>query len=210
MLAGGFALQARATRGGAQLLDQVLTFVALRYVDTLDAQALYEKAARGLVKEHGDPYTELFTPKQMEEFSRNTNGPLIPDAERDVLSCLVQMEQATVKELRDALLKTRPMQASSVLTLLNRLEARKLVTKRKSDQGKAFIFRPTKASSRTMSRLLKNLFQQAFGGDTMAFMTSFFETRKPTASEIEQLQKLLDDLKAAHPKQEDDSHEPTD
>lgn len=74
VLAGGFALQARSTRGGAQLLDQVLTFVALRYVDTLDAQMLYEKAARGLVKELGDPYTELFTPKQLEAFSRNTNG----------------------------------------------------------------------------------------------------------------------------------------
>ena len=70
----GKALQARSTRGGAQLLDQVLTFVALRYVDTLDAQSLYEKAARGLVKELNDPYTELFTPKQLEEFSRNTNG----------------------------------------------------------------------------------------------------------------------------------------
>lgn len=74
VLAGGFALQARDVRDGAQLLDQVLTFVHLRYVDTLDANALYEKAARGLVKELGDPYTELFTPKQMEEFSRNTNG----------------------------------------------------------------------------------------------------------------------------------------
>ncbi len=74
VLGGGFALQARTTRGGAQLLDQVLTFVALRYVDTLDAQQLYEKAARGLVKELNDPYTELFTPKQLEEFSRNTNG----------------------------------------------------------------------------------------------------------------------------------------
>jgi carboxyl-terminal processing protease len=74
LLASGFALQARATRGGAQLLDQVLTFVALRYVDTLDAQELYEKAARGLVKELNDPYTELFTPKQLAEFSRNTNG----------------------------------------------------------------------------------------------------------------------------------------
>lgn len=74
VLAGGFALQARSTRGGAQLLDQVLTFVALRYVDTLDAQALYEKAARGLVKELNDPYTELFSPKQLEEFARNTNG----------------------------------------------------------------------------------------------------------------------------------------
>ncbi len=74
VLAGGFALQARDVRGGAQLLDQVLTFVHLRYVDTLDANALYEKAARGLVKELGDPYTELFSPKQMEEFTRNTNG----------------------------------------------------------------------------------------------------------------------------------------
>jgi carboxyl-terminal processing protease len=74
LVASGFALQARSTRGGAQLLDQVLTFVALRYVDTLDAQMLYEKAARGLVRELNDPYTELFTPKQLEEFSRNTNG----------------------------------------------------------------------------------------------------------------------------------------
>ncbi len=74
VLAGGFALQTRTTRGGAQLLDQVLTFVALRYVDTLDAQVLYEKAARGLVKELQDPYTELFSPKQLEEFSRSTSG----------------------------------------------------------------------------------------------------------------------------------------
>ena len=74
VLAGGFALQTRTTRNGAQLLDQVLTFVALRYVDTLDNQLLYEKAARGLVKELQDTYTELFTPKQLEEFSRGTIG----------------------------------------------------------------------------------------------------------------------------------------
>ncbi len=125
----------------------------------------------------------------------------IPDAERDVLACLVQLEQATVRELRDALAKLRPMQASSVLTLLKRLEARKLVTKRKADHGKALVFRPTKASARAWSRMMRNLFRQAFGGDTMAFMTSFFETRKPSASEIEQLQKLLDELKSAGPKQ---------
>jgi carboxyl-terminal processing protease len=74
LVAGGFALQSRANRGGAQLLDQVLTFVALRYVDTLDAQALYEKSARGLVKELGDPYSELLSPKDLESFTRNTVG----------------------------------------------------------------------------------------------------------------------------------------
>ncbi|MCU0634818.1 MAG: S41 family peptidase [Gemmatimonadaceae bacterium] len=74
LVAGGFVLQARAARSGPQLLDQVLTFVALRYVDTLDASALYEKAARGLVRELNDPYSELLTPKQLAEFSRNTQG----------------------------------------------------------------------------------------------------------------------------------------
>lgn len=74
LITGGFVLQSAASRNGAELLDQVLTFVHMRYVDTLDTNALYEKAARGLVRELGDPYTELFTPKQMEEFSRNTNG----------------------------------------------------------------------------------------------------------------------------------------
>lgn len=131
----------------------------------------------------------------------------IPDAERDVLACLVQLGEATVKELRDALAKVRPMQASSVLTLLNRLEARKLVSKRKADQGKALVFRPTKASARAWTRMMKDFFQQAFGGDTMAFMTSFFETRKPTASEIEQLQQLLEELKSARQSQKDPSDE---
>ena len=133
--------------------------------------------------------------------------PRIPDAERDVLACLVQLGQATVKELQAALASVRPMQAPSVLTLLNRLEARKLVTKRKADRGKAHVFRPTKASARAWSRMATNLFQQAFGGDTLAFMTSFFETRKPTPSEIEQLQKLLDQLKSAGPKAGNESHD---
>ncbi|MCC6242527.1 MAG: S41 family peptidase [Gemmatimonadaceae bacterium] len=71
---GAFVLQPRPTRQGAQLLDQVLTLVSLRFVDTVDANALYEKSARGLVRELGDPYSELLTPKDLEAFTRTTAG----------------------------------------------------------------------------------------------------------------------------------------
>ncbi|GLC28341.1 S41 family peptidase [Roseisolibacter agri] len=73
-LAGGWIIQSRAQRDGAQLLEQVMGLVSQRFVDTVDAPALFEKAARGLVKELNDPYTELFTPKQIADFSRQTNG----------------------------------------------------------------------------------------------------------------------------------------
>ncbi len=74
LFAGGWMLQSRARTGGPQLLGQVMDLVANRFVDTVQAPTLYEKAARGLVRELEDPYTELFTPKQIEEFSRNTSG----------------------------------------------------------------------------------------------------------------------------------------
>jgi carboxyl-terminal processing protease len=74
VLAGGWMLQSRSGREGAQLLGQVMQLVNERFVDTVQAPDLYEKAARGLVKELNDPYTELFTPKQIADFSRQTNG----------------------------------------------------------------------------------------------------------------------------------------
>jgi carboxyl-terminal processing protease len=74
LTAGGFLLQARADRAGVQLFDQVLNLVSSRYVDTLGAGDLYERAARGLVEELNDPYSELLTPKQLRDFSRQTNG----------------------------------------------------------------------------------------------------------------------------------------
>lgn len=74
LVAGGFMLQSRVIRGGEALLDQVVQLVGERYVDTLATGQLYEKAARGLVKELNDPYSELFTPKELKAFTTNTAG----------------------------------------------------------------------------------------------------------------------------------------
>ena len=74
LIAGGFLAENHANRDGARLFDQVLNIVSDRFVDTLDTGALYEKAARGLVHELQDPYSELFSPKQLQQFSTRTNG----------------------------------------------------------------------------------------------------------------------------------------
>ena len=74
LVAGGALWQSREQRDGAMLFDQVLRQVATRFVDTVDASALYEKAARGLVAQLNDPYTTLYTPKEFAAFTQNTNG----------------------------------------------------------------------------------------------------------------------------------------
>ena len=74
MAAGGFLLQGAPVRTTPRLFDQVLSIVANRYVDSLQGAAIFEKAARGLVRELNDPYSELLAPKANEEFNRNVGG----------------------------------------------------------------------------------------------------------------------------------------
>jgi carboxyl-terminal processing protease len=95
VVAGGFLLQARPQRQGAELLDEVMTLVNDRYVDTLQMSDVYAKAATGLVKELNDPYSELLTPKDLKQFSSRTGGRygglgmlIEPDAESKMVRVL--------------------------------------------------------------------------------------------------------------------------
>jgi carboxyl-terminal processing protease len=74
MVAGGFFLQQAPPRATPRLFDQVLAIVASRYVDSLQSPEVFEKAAKGLVRELNDPYSELLAPRQSEEFNRSTGG----------------------------------------------------------------------------------------------------------------------------------------
>ena len=74
IVAGGFLLQEPQARANARLFEQVVALVSRQYVDSMQSSELLARAARGLVKELQDPYTELFSPSESEEFSRGTNG----------------------------------------------------------------------------------------------------------------------------------------
>ena len=73
-IAGAFVVQDRASREGVRLFSQVLDLVNSRFVDSVNTADLYEKAARGLVNQLQDPYSELMSPKQLTQFNTNTAG----------------------------------------------------------------------------------------------------------------------------------------
>ena len=74
VVASGFLLQSRSAQEGPVLLEQVFQLVSNRFVDTLQDTQLFEKAARGLVRELNDPYSELLTPRDMKQFNSRTGG----------------------------------------------------------------------------------------------------------------------------------------
>ena len=70
VVAVGAALPRRSPE---DLLGQVMTLVRDRYAAS-EVTDVYAAAARGLVHELGDPYSQLLSPKELEDFSRSTLG----------------------------------------------------------------------------------------------------------------------------------------
>jgi BlaI family transcriptional regulator, penicillinase repressor len=122
----------------------------------------------------------------------------VPTAELEVLACLRQMEKPTAREIRERMHAYRPMTHGSIVNLLKRLEAKKLVARKKGPVGKAFVYRTTAATASIYGNLLNRLLQRVFGGDSLALVASLFETRPPDAKQLEQLEELLDELRLKH------------
>src|SRR3569832_1323399 len=74
IVAGGFLIQKKPAGPNAILLDQTMSLIKNAYVDTIPTNAIYEKAAKGLVGELNDLYSVLLPPRQAENFNRETGG----------------------------------------------------------------------------------------------------------------------------------------
>lgn len=117
----------------------------------------------------------------------------VPGAELDILSLLWRRGPATAAELREGIAPFRPMAHASVVTLLKRLEEKKLVAPT-GKRGKAFVYAATRSPAPVYRRLVGNLLDRVFGGDPVTLVSSLFAGRTPSAEELRQLRQLLDDL----------------
>ena len=67
----------KRANGGARLFDQVLGAVATRYVDSLDAATIYDKAVAGLLRELKDPYTTFLGENRLRRLNEQMSGTYV-------------------------------------------------------------------------------------------------------------------------------------
>lgn len=60
--------------GGARLFDQVVAAVAQKYVDSLDASAIYDKAVTGMLQELQDPFTSFLSDERLRRLNEQMSG----------------------------------------------------------------------------------------------------------------------------------------
>ena len=126
-----------------------------------------------------------------------TNRPelAVSDAEREVLKILWDNGPLGVREALEILTTSgQEWSRSTVVTLLRRLEQKRYVASDKS--GYAFVYRPLLSREEVMHARVTEVANELSNGEPLPLMLAFAEHHKFTASELNRLQKMIDDLKS--------------
>lgn len=110
----------------------------------------------------------------------------------EVMAVLHRRGEADAREIRETLESFRPMSHASVLTLLGRLEAKGLVTRRKASVGKAFVYAAASSPKPMYRGLLRRVVRRIFGNDPAHLVASLFDAKPPTRDELRQIRELVE------------------
>jgi predicted transcriptional regulator len=113
------------------------------------------------------------------------------DRELDVMTVLWKLGSATVTEVRGKL--HDKLAYTTVLTVLRTLEEKGYV--KHEDEGRAHRYIPTVDRAAAGTTALRRMLNTVFGGSPELLLTNLVNDQKLSPSDIEQLRKLLDDIK---------------
>lgn len=115
----------------------------------------------------------------------------VTDFELKVLGVIWQRgESATVQEILDAWPDEDPPGYTTILKTLQKLEAKAVVTHRKSS-GRAYSYVPQISRDQLTAGRVDELVESLFGGDRLAFMNAFIDETRIDADELARLRALI-------------------
>jgi BlaI family transcriptional regulator, penicillinase repressor len=117
--------------------------------------------------------------------------PRPTDAELEILRVLWDRQEATVREVHEAISKSRPAGYTTVLKLLQIMTDKGLV--RRDESERAHVYRARLARQDTERQLVDDLLDRAFGGSASRLVMQALAGRAASAEEIAEIRKLLDE-----------------
>ena len=117
------------------------------------------------------------------------------DVELEILHVLWEHQPMTVREVVDILNQTRPRAYTSILSMLNVMFEKGLV--QRELEGRAHLYRAKKSKERTLGTVVKDLLGRAFQGSTTSLITHVLEQSKPSADELEEIRRAIENWQEA-------------
>jgi len=110
--------------------------------------------------------------------------------ELEILHVLWEHQPSTVREVVDVLNRQRPRAYTSILSMLNVMFEKGLVTREM--RGRAHVYRAKKSREKTLGSVVRDVLGRAFQGSTTSLIAQVLEQSKPSADELDEIRRTIE------------------
>lgn len=115
------------------------------------------------------------------------------ESELEILQVLWKKVNASVREVHEELLATKEAGYTTTLKLMQIMHEKGLV--KRDDSIKTHIYQAAVSKEKTQKHLLNKMIDSLFGGSSGELVMQALGNHKASAEELEEIQKILDNLK---------------
>jgi len=115
------------------------------------------------------------------------------DAELEILNVLWQRGASTVRDVHQAISRTKPSVGYTTVLKLMQIMAEKGLVRRDESQ-RAHVYEASLAREQTQRQLIGDLLERAFDGSATKLVMQALSAKKASAKELSTIRKMLDDF----------------
>ena len=115
------------------------------------------------------------------------------ESELEILQILWQRDSATVREVHEELSKNKTSGYTTTLKLMQIMFEKGIVTR--DDSSKTHIYQAAVSRKNTQKQFLDKMINGLFAGSSTQLVLQALGNQKASKSELDEIQKYLDDLK---------------
>ena len=123
--------------------------------------------------------------------------PRPTDAELEILRVLWQRGACTVRDVFDALSKSKPIGYTTVLKLMQIMAEKGLV--RRDEEERAHVYTARVPQEQTQRQMVRDLLRRAFNDSASQLVMQALASKKASPEELTQIRQLLDAYERGEP-----------
>jgi predicted transcriptional regulator len=113
----------------------------------------------------------------------------LTDAELEIMHVVWELEGGTVRQVHEILNQRRPLAYTTVMTMMNILEEKGHLARRK--EGRAFRYRPVRPKSQVISGMVDDFVGRVFEGSATPLIVSLVKDKKISKKDLDEIARMI-------------------
>lgn len=118
--------------------------------------------------------------------------PTLTPHELAIMKVIWKLETATVREVYEALREKRSIAYTTVMTMMNVLEEKGYLEKRRVDR--AYVYKPTRPQQQVVRQMVTDFVDRVFDGAAAALFLQLAKDNRLSKDERKQIRRLIEEM----------------